>query len=137
MAAVKGSLVLLKISNGMEPEIFTTVGGMHATDLMLGNQIADATHVASGAWRQLLADSGMRFISITGSGLFTDAASEEAVRACAFAGTAQRFRLCFAHGGMAEGAFIITQYQRGGEVDGCETCAMRLESAGTITFTPA
>lgn len=137
MTAIQGSLFLLKASEGGTPENFITLGGIRATDMMLGNRAADASHVESGAWRQLLDNAGERAISISGDGLFTDAASEEAVRACAFAGSSLRFRLCFAHGGMLEGPFMVTHYHRGGSHDGEENYALRLESAGAVTYTAA
>lgn len=138
MTAQKGALLLLKVGDGGTPtETFTTVAGMRSTRMILNQQLVDSTHKQSGAWRALLAEAGIRSISLTGNGIFTDSAAEETVRAIAFAGLINNFRLQFGNGDMLEGAFQITSYERAGDYDGEENFQLTLESAGTITFTTA
>jgi TP901-1 family phage major tail protein len=137
MTAQKGSLLLLKVGDGQPSETFSTVGGMRTTKLILNNQSVDATNKDSGAWRSLLSGAGIRSVVISGNGIFTDAASEGTVRGYAFANSIKNYKLTFGNGDILTGAFQIASYERAGEYDGEESYALTLESAGTITFTPA
>ncbi len=136
MAAQKGSLFLLKVGDGGSPtETFTTVGGLRATRFTLNNQLVDSSNKDSGAWRNILANAGIRSLTISGSGVFLDSASEETVRANAFASSVNNYRITMGNGDYLTGAFQITSYERSGDYDGEETYSITLESAGNITFT--
>lgn len=138
MTAQKGSLVLVKIGDGGTPtEAFTTVGGLRTTRMVLNNQAVDASNKDSGAWRTLLAGAGIRSMTISGNGIFTDAASEETVRGHAFANTIANYQLTFGNGDTLIAPFQIVSYERAGEYDGEETYSLTLNSAGTVTFTAA
>jgi TP901-1 family phage major tail protein len=134
MVAQKGSLVLLKVGNGQPVESFITLGGLRTTRLMLNSQAVNASNKDSGAWRMLLAGAGIRSLSMTGHGIFTNAASEALIRGYAFAGSIQRYRLTFGNGDSLTGPFQITSYERAGEYDGEETYSVTLESAGVVEF---
>ncbi len=138
MTAQKGSLVLLKVGNGATPtETFTTVGGLRANSFTHNNQAVDTTNKDSGAWRQLLDGAGTRSITISGSGVFTDVASEETVRGFAMGNQIKNYQMTFGNGDSMTGPFQITSYQRSGNYNGEETYALALASAGTVTFTTA
>jgi TP901-1 family phage major tail protein len=134
MTAHNGALVLIKAGDGGSPESFTTIGGLRTSEILLAHHSRDATTIESGAWQQLADGAGLLACHISGSGLFTDSASEETVRGHAFSGSANNYRFIFANGNNITGPFIITAYQRSGNHDGEEQYALTLESAGTITF---
>lgn len=54
----------LKIGNAGMLEVFTTVGGLRTTRMVLNQQMIDATHRESGAWRALLDVAGLRWVTI-------------------------------------------------------------------------
>lgn len=136
MVAQKGSLLLLKVGDGATPtENFTTVGGLRTTGFTHNNQTIDTTNKDSGAWRQLLDGAGMRSITISGTGVFTNVASEETVRGFAMNNQIKNYRLTFGNGDSMTGAFQITSYQRAGTYNGEETYSISLASAGAISFT--
>lgn len=137
MTAQKGSLVLLKVGDGESSESFTTIGGLRTTQLTHNNQPVDATHKGSGAWRELLNGAGIRTVTISGNGIFTDSAAEETVRGFAMNNQIKNYQLTFGNGDALTGAFQITNYQRAGAYDGEENFAITLASAGEITFTTA
>ncbi len=137
MPTQNGSLVLIKIGDGAMSETFTTIGGLRTSRMELNNQALDASNVDSGAWRQLLSSAGIRTMTISGTGLFTDAASEETLRGYAFAGSVHNYRLIFANGDRIDGAFLVASYERSGNENSEEIYALTLVSAGTITFTAA
>ena len=138
MTAQKGSLLLLKVGDGATPtENFTTVGGLRTTGFTHNNQTVDATNKDSGAWRELLDGAGTRSITISGSGVFTDAASEETVRGFAMNNQIKNYKMTFGNGDSMTGPFQITSYQRAGNYNNEETYSISLASAGAITFTAA
>lgn len=134
MTAQKGSSFLLKVGDGQPSEIFTTVGGMRVTKLVLNNQSVDATHKTSEAWKTLLEGAGIQSVTISGTGIFTDAASETMVRGYAFANSIHNYQIVFGNGDVLSGAFQVTSYERAGEYDGEETYALTLESSGTVGY---
>ena len=135
MAAQKGALVLIKVGNGGGPETFTTVGGLRTTRLVLNNQLVDTTNKDSGGWRALLSGAGIRSITLSGAGIFTDSASEETVRGYAFTNSINNYEFYFGGNDKLAGAFQITSYERSGNHDGEETYAVTFESAGSVTST--
>lgn len=138
MTAQKGSLLLLKVGDGATPtENFTTVGGLRTTGFTHNNQTVDATNKDSGAWRQLLDGAGTRSITISGSGVFTDAVSEETVRGFAMNNQIKNYKMTFGNGDSMTGPFQITSYQRAGNHNNEETYSISLASAGAVTFTAA
>ena len=84
MAAQKGSALLLKIgadaSAAAASDTYTTVGGLRSTSITLNQESVDITNKDSANARELLADAGVESVSISGSGVFTDAASEGTLR---------------------------------------------------------
>ena len=135
MPAYKGSLVLVKVGNGAIPEIFSTIGGLRVTGMELNNGIIDASNKELGIWRKLLGNAGQRSIRIRCSGIFTDNATEETVRECAFASSVNNYQFIYASGDYFTGAFQITSYERGADLDEEEKYRISLESAGNIVFT--
>jgi len=135
MSAQSGVLVLIKIGNGAGPEIFTTVGGLQASSMKLDNQVLNTSNVTSGNWKQLLANVGISSITISGSGIFTNVASEETIRGYAFNNSIKNYQFVFSNGDYLTGAFQIISYERDGNYDGAETYSLILDSAGAISFT--
>jgi len=133
MAAQLGLSFLLKQGTAAGG---TTLAGMRSTSMTINQQIVDVTTKdSSNRWRELLAGAGVRSMTITAAGVFTDAAVEETVRGYAFAGSANAFGLIFANSDKIDASWIISSYSRAGEHDGEETYSITLESAGAITFT--
>lgn len=134
MVAQNGSLVLLKIARGTTPEKYVTIGGMRATRFLLNNQLIDASHKESGKWRSLLTGAGISSLSITGSGVFTNAESEVLLRQNAFNNSATTFCLFFGNGDILSGLFVVSAYERQGNFAEEECYSITLESAGEIKY---
>ncbi len=131
MVGYSGSLVLLKVK---QKEKYEIVGGMRTTRFLLNNQIVDATHKESGKWRHLMGNVGVSSLSITGSGVFTDKNSEKVIRNLAFDNRKAKFMLTFGNGDQLEGEFMVSTYERSGNVSEEETYNVTLESAGKIEY---
>ena len=142
MAAGKGSSFLLKDNSTGTP---ATVGGLRSTSMTINGEAVDITTKDSNAFissgndkaRDLLQGGGVRSMSITASGVFTDSSTENLVRGFAFDGAIQNYDLIFSDGSKISGAFLITSYERAGEFNGEETYSVTLESSNTITYTNA
>ena len=87
--------------------------------------------------RELLAGGGVSNMSISASGVFTDATLENEVRARAQKGTIDAYKLVFGDGDNIAGNFQLTSYERAGEFNGEETYSLTLESSGQVTHTSA
>ena len=135
MTVQKGALVLIKVGDGMVSESFATLGGLRTTSMILNNQLLDSSNADSGPWKLLQDNSGMRSLTISGSGIFTDSASEEKMRQNAYAGSVNNYQFFFANGNYLTGAFKVSVYERSGNHDAEENFSVVLESAGNIIFT--
>ena len=146
MAAQKGSALLMKIGDGASPEAFTTIGGMRSTSLTMNDEMVDVTTKDDNGHRALLAGGGTNSVSVSGSGVFTDAASEGTIRTAYYAqmntsdgSSAQtaafkNFQIIVPDFGTLTGSFMIASLEYAGEYNGEVTYSITLESNGYITF---
>ena len=142
MAVQKGSSFLLKDNSTGVP---ATIGGLRSTSMSINGEMVDVTTKDSNAFvtsgndkaRDLLQGGGIRSMSISASGVFTDSSTENLLRGFAFDGSIQNYDLVFGDGSKIAGAFLITSYERAGEYNGEETYSVTLESHNTITYTDA
>ena len=107
---------------------------MRDTRLEVSSQLIDATHNSSGAWRELLPDAGLRYVNITGSGVFTDSGAEKKIQELVFLGEIAEYRLEFANSSSLTGNFQISHYERSGNVNSEENYVISLSSSGKIIF---
>ena len=135
MTAQKGKDLLLKVDAG---GAFTTVAGMRSRRIAFNTDTVDITDFESaGRWRHLLAGAGMQRASISGSGIFKDAASDETMRGLFFGGTIVGWQIIIPDFGTVEGPFQITALEYSGEHNGEVTFELSLESAGPLSFEAA
>lgn len=146
MAAQKGSALLLKIGDGASPEVFTTVGGLRSNTITMNEEAVDVTTKDDNGHRALLAGGGTNSVSVSGSGVFTDAASETSLKDAYFAqqntsdgSSAQtaafnNFQIIVPDFGTLTGSFMIASLEYAGEYNGETTYSVSLESNGYITF---
>jgi len=146
MAAQKGSALLLKIGDGASPETFATVGGLRSTSITMNDEAVDVTNKDSLGHRTLLAGGGVNSVSVSGSGVFTDAASETSIKTAYFAqqntsdgSSAQtpafnNYQVIIPDFGTMTGSFMIASLEYAGEHNGEVTYSITLESDGYITF---
>lgn len=135
MSAQKGKDLLIKIDDGAG---FTTVAGLRTRRLAFNAETVDITHAESAnRWRELLDGAGVKRASVSGRGLFKDAASDELVRATFFGGAVKDYQVVIPDFGTVEGAFQITSLEFAGEHNGEVTFDLSLESAGELTFAAA
>jgi TP901-1 family phage major tail protein len=133
MPAQKGKDLLLKMHDG---SIFATVAGLRSKTLAFNAQTVDVTHAESaGRWRELLAGAGVKRASVSGAGIFKDAASDALVRQTFFDGVARDCQIVIPDFGTIEGPFQISSFEFSGAHDGEVGFEIALESSGELTFT--
>lgn len=114
---------------------FTTLAGLRATRIAFNAETVDVTSLAStGGWRELLDGGGVRSASISGSGVFSDADTDERARQLFFNGIKVGFQVIIPDFGTIEGPFQITSVEYSGKYDGEAVYELALASAGALTF---
>ena len=135
MAAQKGKSVLIKLGDGEGSETFATIGGLRSSSITLNDEMVDITNKDSSNAREILAGAGVNSITISGSGVFTDSASEISCRALLGASAFSNFQFVVPALGTYQGAFMLTSLEYAGEYNGETTYSMTFESSGAVTFT--
>jgi TP901-1 family phage major tail protein len=134
MAAQKGKALLLKVGSG-EPVSYATVAGLRLTRLALNADPVDVTNMDSvNEWRELLGGAGVKSASVSGQGVFKDAASDATLRTIFFAQETRLFQIVIPDFGALTGLFAISQLEYGGEYKGEVTFGLTLASAGDLAF---
>ena len=141
MAAQAGKDVLIELDD-TGGTTFVVVGGLRSQSIALNASTIDVTHAASvGRWRELLAHSGVRSATISGSGVFIDSAGEEDVRGLMMQEEVTpvlgNFRFTIPSFGTITGKFKVTALSYAGTHDGEATFDMTFESAGALTWAAA
>ena len=132
MSAQKGRDLLVKIHDGSG---FVTLAGLRTKTLNLNARLVDITHSDSlDAWRQLLPGAGVKSITVSGAGIFTDGASDALARETFFAQSAAQYQLIIPDFGILTGAFLISELSYAGRYEGEATYDITLASAGAISF---
>lgn len=134
MAVQNGRDLLIKM-DVVGDGTFQTIGGLRASRLAFNAETVDVTSLESeGGWRELLGGAGVRSASISGSGVFRDAATDGRARQVFFDGEVPRFQVVIPDFGIVEGPFQITSLEYAGSYNGEATYEMSMSSAGALVF---
>lgn len=138
MAAQVGRSMLLKVGDGGGTEVFTTAAGLRTKSFKMNNAAVDITNSDStNQWRQLLANAGVKSFTVSGSGVFQDAAVDETIRSLFIAGTIRNWQVIIPDFGTFKGLCQIVDLSFDANYDGEQTFSITLESAGEPTWTAA
>jgi TP901-1 family phage major tail protein len=95
------------------------VAGLRATRISFNAETVDTTNLDSaGGWRELLGGAGVKSASLSGSGVFRDAATDERARAAFFAGEIPQMQVIIPDFGTIDGPFQITAIEYSGSHNG-------------------
>ena len=135
MAVQNGKDLLIKVDLIGDGQ-FVTVAGLRATRIAFNAETVDVTSLDStGGWRELLGGAGVKSASISGSGVFRDANTDERARQIFFDAEMPDFQVVIPSFGIVEGPFQITSIEYSGNHNGEATYEMSFASAGLLTFT--
>jgi len=147
MAKQQGKLLLIKIGDGAETEVFTTMCGLTSKTITVNNNNFDVTTMDCTApggqlWQEVM--TGMRSISVSGNGIFEGGTSLTQFKAVAFgtgatdtADAIGNFQVIVPEFGTFEGAFHVDSVEFGGEQEGAAVYSLSLASSGYIAFAAA
>jgi TP901-1 family phage major tail protein len=135
MAVQSGKDLLIKLDMSGDAT-FETIAGLRATRISFNAEQVDVTSLEStGGWRELLAGAGVKSASISGSGVFRDAATDERARQIFFDGEVPGFQVIIPDFGIVEGPFQIASIEYSGSHNGEASYELSLVSAGALSFT--
>ena len=134
MGAQNGKDLLLKVDVTGDGS-FVTMAGLRATRVSFNAETVDVTSLESaGGWRELLAGAGVKAASISGSGVFKDAATDARARQIFFDGETPDFQVIIPDFGTVSGPFQVSSLEYAGSHNGEATYEVVLASAGALTF---
>ncbi|MEL7114217.1 MAG: phage major tail protein, TP901-1 family [Pseudomonadota bacterium] len=135
MGAQNGKDLLIKLDMTGAGQ-FETIAGLRATRISFNAESVDVTSLESqGGWRELLGGAGVKSASISGSGIFRDASTDERARQIFFDADVPNFQVIVPDFGTVEGPFQITSIEYAGTHDGEATFELSMASAGALSFT--
>ena len=134
MGAQNGKDLLIKVDLTGDGQ-FETIAGLRATRISFNAESVDVTSLESqGGWRELLSGAGVKSASISGSGVFKDASTDERARQIFFDGETPDFQVIIPDFGVVEGPFQVASVEYSGTHNGEATYELSLASAGALTF---
>ncbi len=134
MSVQKGKDLLIKLDLTGAGQ-FETIAGLRATRLSFNAESVDVTSLESaGGWRELLGGAGVKSATMSGSGVFRDANTDERARQIFFDGDVPEFQVIIPDFGIVQGKFMITSIEYAGSHNGEATYEMSLASAGQLIF---
>lgn len=114
----------------------TEIGGFRTRSLVLNAETVDVTTADdTSRFRQLLAATGIKSLSFSGSGIIKDTQAQQTLITDWGAQTSDTYTVTVPGIGTFAGAFQITQVTMAGDYNGEATFDITLESAGDITPT--
>ena len=135
MGAQNGKDLLIKVDLTGDGQ-FETMAGLRATRVSFNAEQVDVTTLDSaGGWRELLAGAGVKSASISGSGVFKDANTDERARQIFFDGETPDFQVIIPDFGTVRGKFQVTSIEYAGSHNGEAAYEVALASAGELAFT--
>ena len=134
MSAQRGRDMLVKIE---ENGSFVTVAGLRTKSIRLNSRTVDVTDQSSNGWTELLPEAGIRSVSVTGSGVFRDAASDAVIRSAFCAQETLNAHLILPDFGTITSPVLVTGLTYGGTFQGEATFEVTLASAGEPAFAAA
>jgi len=136
MVASAGRNFLLKLGSG-SPLTYTTIGACKTSSISIDGTEVDVTTMDSAGIRQLLSGAGVRSVSISTSGVFTDSAGQTAITTAALAGTFVNVKIEDATLNTIAytGSFQVTNFEHSGDEGDAQQYSATFASAGTVTVT--
>jgi TP901-1 family phage major tail protein len=135
MAAQKGKLFVIKIGDGEEPEVFTTLAGVRNLSLTINGEVIDVTTKDDASWRTLLEGNGIKTASMSVEGIVKDTATETLLRSKI--NEAWNYETVYPNGDKYAGTWVLTSFTDTGGHNDALTFSAQFENASALTFTAA
>jgi TP901-1 family phage major tail protein len=114
---------------------YKTIGGLRSSSLSFNADAIDVSNHGSNQWKNLKSGAGMRSVSVSGSGVYTNASNYRAMENSAIANSLVSLAfLDIDAGRIYSGSFKITSIEASGEYDGEAAFSMSADSSGTVSI---
>ena len=139
MAKSKGKLLLIRAQgvNPAAPTAYTTISALRSTSFTINEETVDVTDKDGDGWRELLEGAGISSMSVSGSGIADNGDTQAFMLDALLKKTHVVLKIIREAGDEFTGTFQIASMAFSGEYNAEETFDLTVESAGTITYTPA
>lgn len=119
-------------------EAFETLGGLRTKSFAFASDAIENSNHGTNQWRQVVDDAGMRQLSLSGDGVYTNESTFEALEEAAFENTLTCLAIVDVRSGKVYiGCFKITALEASGAFDGEATYTMSAVSSGEVDrYTP-
>ncbi len=140
MAKQKGRLLLIKMGDGADPEVFTTICALTTKSITINNEEIDITTPDCDApggsmWTEVI--DGAKRLSFSGNGISKGRSEELSALNVALASTPEaNLQVVLPNFGTFASRFFFQSFEVGGEQNGAVTLSMTTGSTGPVTFTP-
>lgn len=141
MAKQLGRLMLVRVGNGAETEVFSVLCGLRSKTLTINNSeidvtTADCTTPGGVLWTEVL--NGVKRVSVTGSGYLDTEVAEQTMNTIAMSATGKaNFQIVVPGLGEFAAEFHLATTDYGGEQEDGATYSISMGSSGAVTFTSA
>lgn len=116
-------------------QVYKTVGGLRSSTFSYSTDAIDVSNHGSNQWKNIKSGAGMRAVSVSGSGVYTDSANYRLMEADALA--LSLVYLAFIDidaGRVYSGAYKINSLEASGEYDGEANFSISADSSGTVSI---
>lgn len=132
MSIQLGKSLLLKVENAGR---YHTVAGLRAREIIFNTTPIDATTAdSSQRWRELIPDSGINTLRISGQGVFKNETSDRLIRQYFFSGDMNDWQVIIPSSGVIRAKFIITTLRYAGNFDSELQWDLEIQSSGVVNF---
>jgi predicted secreted protein len=115
-------------------QAYKTIGGLRTSSASMTIDEVDVSNHGSNQWKNLKAGAGMRSMSISGSGVYTNAANYRAMENAALQNALQSLAFLDLDGGrIYSGSFKVGSIEASGEYDGEASFSMSANSSGSVS----
>lgn len=129
MAAQRGRLLLLQTGTPL-----ASVLTGRSLDISINGETVDVTTKSQQGWRELLADAGVRSMSITMEGVYTDDASSQLLTTRVTDQSVDEYTIIFDSAETFVGEFQAVSISISGTYNGEVAYSISLESSGIVVY---
>lgn len=135
MTAQKGRDVLVRVRKENTAQSYETLAGLRKRDIRFTTAgVVSTTANSKSGWREMMAGAGEKSVEISGEGVFVDSLADARLSTAFWGRETPDFEFVVPDFAILRGPFLISELRYGGIQDGEADFAVKLKSAGVISF---
>ena len=112
----------------------TPIASLTSRNFAINNELADQTSDDDGAWRNVLAEPGVKTVSFGASGVFKAGTKALIARAMNEDDVTEEMRFVWADGAELSGVFAMESFNLTGERNGAATFDCTFQNKGKVSY---